>query len=1530
MSEAPNELVAGRYRRRVRLGVGAEGTVWRAEDLSREGGVVALKCTPSPPSPAWVAAVLGVEAPTLVRVRDAGAMGDGGFVVMDLVAGVALSLRPPDDALRVGADLADALEALHRKGLVHGDVKSENVLVGERATLVDLGFASEGTPGAVRGTLTHLAPESLLGERSPQTDLYALGITLARHLGGAHPFALDERDPASLHASLSPSRVIRPDVLARIPERVRDAVAWLLAWSPEDRPVSAAAWRARWCRDLDPSATRALTLVDAVPPHPPRIGGDEAVRALRDAALDPSHIGAVAVGASGAGRSRALHDALRQVLVEGARRGEVPDVRDALPDAHTRPTVVLLVDATAESLRALSEVVLRRRRFAPDAAAVTLLASATERPGVPALREVPVEALTRSASQRLLDALHGARVPASAVEAFCEVSAGLAGRMVELARRVGPAGMPAVTRATLYAALAREPVASSRALGPRAAALLAALVMLGETPVSCLRDAHDEDLAALLRVGAVHRRGAAVRADPSCALRDLDDAARREGARRVLALGPSRDAARGMARAWAHAALDELPRAWDDAVCAATRPDVPRDLALRWLREATPWAHDRTAHQRLLATLCLGGGDPQGALDALDGDATTEADALRVEALRRAGRRDDARALAARLHTADDPACRELGTLALARDALDRGDPAPAAALAGTSVSAAREPWSLELQCLAALARDDLDLADELLARGTLLAARAQDLPRRHRLRTLEGIVALRRGDASLALRAHRDALELALAQGDLEAAASYRVNLGGAALDAGDLGEALRALERSLEPLSAPGRARPLARALGNLASLLAWIGDVPAATRLAARAEEAARDAEDPVAQGFASGVGAELRGDLDALCAAAETCALHGDPARAGELRARAAARAAELGDVTRARALLPPGDDAMTTLAALAVELSAGAPPHALREALSRCDRAVSDDGAVEHALWHLKLSESAARRVGEAHRAEALRARRDARARALAATLPPALAETFARTWGAPAAVVAGTDARWRQLAAVTQGLNGEARLPELLERVMDAVITLTGAERGMVLLRDDSGALEPAVARDGEARALSDEARAFSRSVAERVARSGEALVTFDAASDARFDAAASVAAMQLRSILAVPLRVRDAVVGTVYVDDRLRAGAFDDGAVQVVLAFADAAALAIHNARTRRALEEALRRAERLSEQLDAVVAQQRAELEVTRESRSPDGVRGSYPEIIGRGPAMTRVLALIDRVAPTSMPVLLLGESGTGKELVARAVHAQSPRRAAAFVAENCGAIPETLLESVLFGHVRGAFTGADRARAGLFEAADGGTLFLDEIGEMSLAMQSRLLRVLQEGEVRPVGGSAMRRVDVRVIAATHRDLGEMVRAGRFREDLYYRLAVLVLPVPALRERREDIPALVAHFLAKHGGASIARSALARLVAAPWQGNVRELENVLRRAAALAPTGTVREDDLALAPDPAGRAEAPDGDIRHAVSEVERTLVEKALRAHRGNQSRAAKALGLSRFGLQKKLKRLGISARAIADEG
>jgi transcriptional regulator with PAS, ATPase and Fis domain len=359
--------------------------------------------------------------------------------------------------------------------------------------------------------------------------------------------------------------------------------------------------------------------------------------------------------------------------------------------------------------------------------------------------------------------------------------------------------------------------------------------------------------------------------------------------------------------------------------------------------------------------------------------------------------------------------------------------------------------------------------------------------------------------------------------------------------------------------------------------------------------------------------------------------------------------------------------------------------------------------------------------------------------------------------------------------------------------------------------------------------------------------------------------------------------------------------------------------------------------LRRALRRTERLSRELKKRVDAQTVELEATRRALTvAPATRGRYDDIVGRGPAMARTLALVDKVAPTAMPVLLLGESGTGKELIARAIHANSPRAGRAFVAENCGAIPETLLESVLFGHVRGAFTGADRTRAGLFEVADGGTLFLDEIGEMSATMQAKLLRVLQDGEVRPLGGEKSRRVDVRVIAATHRDLGEMVRRGAFREDLYYRLAVMVVPIPALRDRREDLPDLIGHFIDKHArrDVKVERKAMARLVSHGWPGNVRQLENEVMRACVLA-EGSIREDDLSpalCAAQPVVEARPAHGplDLKRAVEGLERELIERALREFKGNQSRAAIALGLSRFGLQKKMKRLALGAGANGANG
>jgi DNA-binding NtrC family response regulator len=313
--------------------------------------------------------------------------------------------------------------------------------------------------------------------------------------------------------------------------------------------------------------------------------------------------------------------------------------------------------------------------------------------------------------------------------------------------------------------------------------------------------------------------------------------------------------------------------------------------------------------------------------------------------------------------------------------------------------------------------------------------------------------------------------------------------------------------------------------------------------------------------------------------------------------------------------------------------------------------------------------------------------------------------------------------------------------------------------------------------------------------------------------------------------------------------------------------------------------------------------------------------------------PAVVGQSAAMRDIHALIWRAAHSRATVLVQGETGTGKELVARLVHARGPRRKSTYVAINCAAFPESLLESELFGHRKGAFTGADRDRPGHFELAHRGTLFLDEIGETSPALQAKLLRVLQEREVLPVGGNRPRPVDVRVIAATNRDLGEETRAGRFREDLFYRLAVFPITLPSLRERPGDILELADHFLHKHGqreqkpGCQLSAAARRLLLSHPWPGNVRELENEIQRALALAETGECIGPRL-LSPRLTGLmeavAQAPHaGESLHAsLCSIEAWLIRRALDHNGGRRALTARKLGVTREGLYKKMKRLGIA--------
>ncbi len=335
-------------------------------------------------------------------------------------------------------------------------------------------------------------------------------------------------------------------------------------------------------------------------------------------------------------------------------------------------------------------------------------------------------------------------------------------------------------------------------------------------------------------------------------------------------------------------------------------------------------------------------------------------------------------------------------------------------------------------------------------------------------------------------------------------------------------------------------------------------------------------------------------------------------------------------------------------------------------------------------------------------------------------------------------------------------------------------------------------------------------------------------------------------------------------------------------------------------------------------------------------------RELRRRLGEIESLPGIVTAGGVMAEVLSTVARVAPTTVPALILGESGTGKELVARAIHAASGRAGGPFVAVNGASLSPTLLESELFGHERGAFTGAERTRKGRFELASGGTFFLDEVGDLPPEVQVKLLRVLQEGTIERVGAAEPIPVDVRVVAATHRDLLAEVAAGRFREDLYYRLAVVALEIPPLRRRRADIPLLAEHFLAKHAAANGARKQLSReamdlLISYDYPGNVRQLENIVQRSLVLARGELITTADLPPAMTGAsamaagiGRPAAGDGrwtdpgesaPLPQRVAALERAAIEKALALEDGHQTRAASRLGISERALRYKMRKLGL---------
>ena len=498
----------------------------------------------------------------------------------------------------------------------------------------------------------------------------------------------------------------------------------------------------------------------------------------------------------------------------------------------------------------------------------------------------------------------------------------------------------------------------------------------------------------------------------------------------------------------------------------------------------------------------------------------------------------------------------------------------------------------------------------------------------------------------------------------------------------------------------------------------------------------------------------------------------------------------------------------------------------------------------------------------------------------------------------------------------------------------LLERILDQVVELTGARRGFVLLCTEQdapvgeGPIHVEVARNLDNRDLEDRDFSFSSSVVRETLVTRQAVVVTNAPEDPRFLKSDSVVAFNLLSILCVPMQFGDRLIGLIYLDNPLVAHQFTEADLSLLEVFASQAAVAIRNA-------QAFRRIESLNEQLELKIA----EVESLKERLSRDNVTlkdeiersQNFSEVVGSSQAIREVLRFVERVAPTDSTTLLLGETGTGKELIARAIHRSSRRTTRPLVTVNCAALPVGLLESELFGHEKGSFTGAYARKLGRFELADGGTIFLDEIGDIGEALQAKLLRVLQEGEFERVGGVKTLKVNVRVIAATNRDLHKAVQESRFREDLYYRLNVLPIQIPPLRQRREDILALVRHFVHVLNGKlgksidTIPRAVADQLVSYNWPGNVRELMNVVERSMILS-EGNVLDLGSALGPRTEPVCGAGGVVVRPyetAVKDFKRELLVESIRQCDGNKAAAARLLHIQPTYLSRLIRQFELKA-------
>ncbi len=1517
--------------------------------------------------------------PHLLRVLDFGSARLRGellhYYVAERIEGQPLSAHAERTQLSAGEllrpvlDALEGLSALHEAGLRHGDFTPSNIMVqGDGSgVLIDLGLTRPfGTADAVGGAQGFIAPELLqTSSGNARADCYAVGVTLQRCFELAHL-----TPPAEVARLIE--RACRADPVqrpadaremlealgrrARLAERLSAPVE-LLGRSQEIELFQS------WFGALDASSgtPRVLCISGA-----PGVGVSRLLQEL----LWRTELQAPVLRVHGS-EPGALSRMLGWALGREQPVASVIALLSALPGLLEREQRLVLFVEDHERLEAHErELLAALARLLADSGKTALVVSGRA-PLAGAVQSLAVGPLSLEDTRRWTRGL----LSEERVLALQHATGGNPAQLEEALR--GNA------RTALNARPSRAPVDAARAAiaastPAQRANLALAAVSAGElSPAPEL--ASWQDLQPLLESGLLGREGerarlshAARRAIERDALSPTElSRAHLATAEWLLAVEqPSLEPGVRFARAIAHLAQgDDLARA--EALFEQLRSELSTRAQLT-ARPLLPFAERCEAPNSLLvlSEILLAGGLPRASLRAAsravrkraDGAVRERATLCASDALVRLGRPARAELLLGRLF-ARSPGSSELAER-LARARVARADYRGAAEITAQALAESALPHLegrlRETRGVALAFLGDLEGAElELGAAWSLLGA-AATARERCRLQSHRATVAFRAGRIDAALGNYTGALAQA-EQADLDdLVASGLLNLGTAEQQAGAWGSALRHYQRGALFARAIGRETTELTLEFNLGNLFAELGAFERAEERLLALERRASNARLSHFGPAIALVRAENRltqrdsaGAEELLESAVRGLGERAQPRELFEIelrRAEAALLGSNLGLAAQRLSALRAGSNdaapgelrlALVALEArLAVARGETSPLRALDAARHEAEREglLPLQAALETTLFELLE----ARGELELARSHGERARRlwDR----VSADLPEAFAATFwrhprrARVAELSHAVLAkglaaSVDAEpYRRLLSLNRRLNSSLSSARVLEYAVQSAVELTGAERGFLLEygseQDDGGQARITVRVQSEP--VAGEADAPSQSIVRRTFEREEPILTTDAQGDPRFRGQGSVHALRLKSVLSVPVLSPSGVLGVLYVDSRVQRARFSTTERDLLLAFADQLALALGNARLHGELER--KNAEILGQKLAVEQLARGQAREIVRLKREVETqrknleLRYDYSRIVGRGPAMRAVLGRLDRVTDSEVNVLVLGESGTGKELVARALHFNGPRKEGPFLGINCAALPENLLESELFGHVRGAFTGADRDKPGLMQAASGGTLFLDEVGELPLATQAKLLRVLQEREVRPLGSTRSEPLDIRLVAATHRDLPSEVSAGRFREDLYYRVAVVSVELPPLRDRLEDLPALASKILeglARNAGRKapeLSQDALRKLSAHRFPGNVRELQNVLTRAFVLTSTSQLRGDDIELAA--SARKRGSNALSRKDFEAQERERILAALRQARWNVSVVARTLGIPRNTLYRKLTRYGLN--------